>query len=111
MATKKVFNQTATIEDEPLSDYELVLIISPEVTGETLDTTLDNIGQFITGQGGTVSSVDQWGKRKLAYSIAHFMEGYYVLTRLKVKAALSKELEARLRISEEVLRHLLIRCE
>ena len=111
MATKRASKKTATVEEEPLRDYELVLIISPEVTGEALDTTLDNMDQFITGKGGTISSVDQWGKRKLAYPLKHFLEGNYVLTRLKVKPALSKELEARLRISEEVLRHLLIRSE
>jgi small subunit ribosomal protein S6 len=111
MATKKASKNTATTEEEPLRDYELILIISPEVTGESLDTTLDNIGQFIIKKGGTISSVDQWGKRKLAYPLEHFMEGNYVLTRLKVNPALGKELESRLRISEEVLRHLLIRTE
>jgi len=53
--------------------------------------------------------VERWGKRRLAYPIEHFMEGNYVLARFKLKPALSKELEANLRISEELLRHLLIK--
>ena len=97
------------VEDEHLRDYELVLIISPEVQGEEFDTVISNISQFITGKGGIISDVEQWGKRRLAYSIKHFEEGSYVLSRFKLKPTLSKELEANLRISEEVLRHLLIK--
>ena len=105
MAPKKA----STVEDKRLRDYELVLIISPEVAGEVFDTTIDNINQFITGKGGIISDVEQWGKRKLAYPIRHFAEGNYVLARFKLKPTLTRELEARLDISEEVLRHLLIK--
>ena len=97
------------VEEKQLRDYELVLIISPEVEGEILDTTIDNVSQFITESGGVVSEVERWGKRKLAYPIKHFGEGNYVLTRLKLNPTLGKELEANLQISEEVLRHLLIK--
>ncbi len=109
MARKRASEKTLTTEDEQLRDYELVLIISPEMAGEVLDTAIDNVGQFITGKGGIISSVEQWGKKKLAYPIKHFMEGNYVLTRLKSKPASNKELEAKLRISEEILRHLFIK--
>ncbi len=95
-------------EDKQLRDYELVLIISPEVMDEALDTTLDKVNQFITGNDGIISNTERWGKKKLAYPIKHFTEGSYVLTQFQLKPTLSKELEANLRISEEVLRHLLI---
>jgi len=109
MVRKRASEKALTAEEEQLRDYELVLIISPEVVGEVLDTTIDNVGQFITGKGGIISSVEQWGKRRLAYPIKHFMEGNYVLTRLRLKSALNKEFEAKLGISEEILRHLLIK--
>jgi len=96
-------------EDKQQRDYELVLIVSPEVTDEALDATIDNVSQFITGKDGVISDVERWGKRKLAYPIKHFMEGSYVLSRFKLKPALSKELEANLQISEAILRHLLIK--
>ena len=96
-------------EDKQSRDYELVLIISPEIADEALDTTIDKVGHFITEKGGTISDVERWGKRKLAYAIKHFMEGSYVLTRFKFKPTLCKELEAKLQVSEEVLRHLLIK--
>jgi small subunit ribosomal protein S6 len=100
-----------TQEDKKLRDYELAVIISPEVVDDALDSVIDNISRFITENGGTISNVEQWGKRKLAYPIKHFMEGSYVLTRFKSKPTLGKALEANLRISEEVLRHLLVGVE
>ncbi|MBA7708064.1 30S ribosomal protein S6 [subsurface metagenome] len=78
---------------------------------EAFDSVIDNVSRFITENGGTISSVERWGKRRLAYPIRHFMEGNYVVTQFKLKPALTKELEASLQISEEVLRHLLLRIE
>ncbi|HUV55687.1 MAG TPA: 30S ribosomal protein S6 [Dehalococcoidales bacterium] len=92
-----------------MRDYELVVIISPEIVDEALDALIDNISQFVTGKGGTISDIERWGKRKLAYPISRFMEGSYVLLRFKLKPALGRELKTNLQISEEVLRHLLIR--
>ncbi len=106
---RRVVKEVAAAGEEALRDYELVLIISPEVSEEEFEATLNNISQLISGNSGAVSHVEQWGKRKLAYPIEHFMEGSYVLTRFKMRPALSKDLEAKLKISEEVLRHLLIR--
>ena len=105
MVSKKILK----VEDEQLRDYELVFIISPEVIEERFDTIIENVSQFITGKGGIISDVERWGKRRLAYPIEHFVEGSYVLSRFKLKPALGKELEANLRISEEILRHLLLK--
>ncbi len=107
--SKRVPKKALKVEDKQLRDYELVLIISPEVEEEKLNATIDNINQFITGKDGIISNVEQWGKRKLAYPIEHFMEGNYVLTQFKLKPALGKDLEANLQISEEVLRHLVVK--
>ncbi len=101
--------KAATVADKELRDYELVVIFKPELKDETLNAAIENVSKAITGQGGVVSSVEPWGKRKLAYSIKHFMEGNYVLTKLKLKPASTQELETSLRISEEVVRHLLVR--
>jgi small subunit ribosomal protein S6 len=99
------------VEDKQLRDYELVFIISPEVSEETLEATVGSVNQFITGKGGVISDEERWGKRKLAYPITSFLEGNYVLTRFKMKPIWSRELEANLQISEEILRHLLIRVK
>ena len=96
------------VEGNQLRDYELVLIISPQVEDEAVEAEVNNLSQFITKKHGVISEVERWGRKKLAYPIKHFMEGSYVLTRFKLSPALCKELEANLRVSEEVLRHLLI---
>ena len=104
-----VSDKVATERGEQLYDYEMVLVISPEVAEEEFEATIENVSRFITGKGGVISDIERWGKRRLAYPIRRFVEGSYVLTRFKLKPAFGKELEANLRISEEVLRHLLIR--
>lgn len=108
MVTKEASKKT---ESELEFDYELVLIISPEIDDEARNTVIENISQLITGKNGVVSEVEQWGKRKLAYPIKHFMEGSYVLIRLKLNPLSNKELEANLQLSEMILRYLLIKIE
>jgi small subunit ribosomal protein S6 len=97
------------LEDKRLTDYELIYIVSPEVADEELESRIEAVNQFISGRNGTVDEVEKWGKRKLAYPINHFLEGNYILTRFKISPAQCKELESNLKITEEVLRHLLIK--
>ena len=104
MAAKKVENK----EEGQLRDYELVFIVSPEVAEENFEATMDSVGRIITGKRGVISDIEQWGKRRLAYPIKHFDEGSYVLARLKLPPGQNKELEENLKISEDILRHLLI---
>ena len=106
---KGVAKRAPKAEGEQLRDYEMILVISPELAEEKLDATLKNINQLIADMGGAVSDIKQWGKRKLAYPIKKFSEGNYVLAQFQLQPALSKEMEAKLQISEEVLRHLLVR--
>lgn len=92
-----------------LRDYELVVIISPEVAEEEIPANLEKISQFIVERGGSITEVNQWGKRKLAYPIKNFMEGNYVLTHFKMEPRLTADLEVSLGLSGEILRHLLVR--
>ena len=98
-------------EDKRLQEYELVYVTSPEMTDEALETRINGITQFITGKEGVIDGVDKWGKRKLAYSIKHFFEGNYILTKFKMSPSRCKELDANLRISEDIIRHLLIKVD
>lgn len=92
-----------------MPSYELVLIISPEVVDEEMPDFMTKLSELVNKVGGSVDEVNQWGRRKLAYPIKRSMEGNYVLTKVKMKPALTKELEANLRLSGKILRHLLIR--
>ena len=107
MAKKKEVK--AVVADSKVGEYELVYIIRPDVADEALEARVDNISQFITAREGVVDDVQKWGKRKLAYAIKHQLEGNYVLTRFKMGPSKCKELDQSLRISEDILRHLLVR--
>ncbi|UCH43318.1 MAG: 30S ribosomal protein S6 [Dehalococcoidales bacterium] len=98
-------------EGQQLPDYELVLVISPEVADEDIEITVDKVRRFITEKGGTISDTEEWGRRRLAYPIKHFTDGRYFLVKFNMGPAFGRELEANLKISEEVLRHLLIKLE
>ena len=107
MAAKK--KQIAEVKEVKSQDYELVYIIQPELEEDSIESKIDGVGQFISSNNGTVSEVERWGKKKLAYPIRHFLEGSYVLTRFTLSPTRCKELEANLKISEDILRHLLIK--
>ncbi len=109
MVPKATSAKTKAKADEKLAGYELIFIISPEAAEEKLDAVIDNVSGFITGKGGIISDVEQWGKRRLAYPIKHFQEGSYVLTRCQLQPGQNRELGVNLKNSEDVLRHLLIR--
>ena len=92
-----------------MSSYELVLIISPEVTDEEMPDFITKLSELVNKAGGSVDEINQWGKKQLAYPIKRATEGNYVLTKLKLTPDLTKELEANLRLSGKILRHLLIK--
>jgi small subunit ribosomal protein S6 len=92
-----------------LRDYELVVIISPEVPEENLSTVTDRVGQWIANGGGEVTNVNVWGRRRLAYSIRDFREGTYVAYQFRMVPQATAELERSLKLSEDVLRYLLVR--
>ena len=111
MVTEATDETQQEAADSKLHDYELMLIFSPQMAEEELEARTGKISQFIIEKGGVVSATDRWGKRKLAYPIKHFTEGYYVLIKIRVEPTLCKQLEASIRISEDVLRHLLTKPE
>jgi small subunit ribosomal protein S6 len=92
-----------------MSSYELVLIVSPEVVDEEMPEFITKLSELVNKVGGSVDEVNQWGRRKLAYPIKRSAEGNYLLAKVKMKPAVTKELEANLRLSGKILRHLLIR--
>lgn len=92
-----------------LQRYELVVIIDPEVTEESIPAALDKMTGFITQRGGAMLKVDRWGRRKLAYPIKHHREGDYVVAQFELEPNKTGELEASLRLADEFLRHLLVR--
>jgi small subunit ribosomal protein S6 len=92
--------------------YELVTIISPQVADDEVEGAIERlIRRPVESQGGVCDEVNLWGRRKLAYPIKSQIEGNYVLTQLQLDPGKTRELEQGLLISEEVLRHLLVRLD
>jgi len=94
-----------------LRDYELLLVLNPEVTEERMPDVLERVGKYVSDRGGEVTKTDPWGRRRLAYPIRRFLEGQYVLTNLRIDPRRAAEVESSLRLSEDVLRHMLIRID
>lgn len=90
-------------------DYELGFILSPEVSEEETRSILDRLEQIVAQYGSQVVKVNQWGRRRLAYPIERHRDGYYVFIDMILTPETVIELERTLRVSEIVLRHMLIK--
>ena len=89
--------------------YELVFILNANLTEDDFTRVLGKVNDQITKLGGTVTETNQWGKRRLAYPIKKQAEGNYVLEKVQIKQTALKELDANLKLSEDVLRYLFVR--
>ncbi len=94
-----------------MRDYELVMVVDPEVGDEGLPGTVDRVHGFIQERGGEIKNVDQWGRRRLAYPIKRKQEAYYVITHFSFDPQGIRALEGNLDLAEDVLRHLVTRIE
>ncbi|HLT58110.1 MAG: 30S ribosomal protein S6 [Limnochordales bacterium] len=91
--------------------YEAMVVLEPGLDEEALEAALERFAGAVTGQGGQVTHIDRWGKRRLAYEIAGHTEGYYALLKFEGSPAAAIELDRILRITDGVLRHLIVREE
>ncbi len=92
-----------------MREYELIYIVRPDVEEEALEEISKKVDQVVTGNGGQVTEVKPWGKRRLAYPIQKLKEGYYVLNRIQLEPQMLKEVERSLTLSEEIIRYLIVR--
>lgn len=94
-----------------MRDYELVMVVSPEVEDDAVPATVDRVQQFVVEQGGEVKEVTPWGRRRLAYPIERHREASYVVAQLSFDPQRLRALDENLRLSEDVIRHLLVKLE
>jgi small subunit ribosomal protein S6 len=87
-------------------DYELGFILNPEVSEEQTSAILERIEKIVNNHDGQVVKVNQWGRRRLAYPIEHHRDGYYVFIDMILTPETVIELDRTLKVSEEVMRHL-----
>jgi len=90
-----------------MRDYELMYIVRPTVGDDQFPGVSERVDAIIANLGGEVQDKQPWGKRRLAYPIEKHEDGYYVLARIRLDPGRTQELEDQLRISDEVIRHML----
>jgi small subunit ribosomal protein S6 len=91
--------------------YELVYIVAPEATEEQLAALNGEVQSVVSRFHSTIDRTDNWGRRKLAYPIGKYKEGIYVLHVLSGPGDVVKELDRRLKVTDNVIRHLIVRVD
>ena len=94
-----------------MNKYELTVVLNVKLEDEQRAAAIEKVKGYITRFGGTVTNVDEWGKKRLAYEIQKMKEGYYYFIQFDADAACPAELEKRVRIMDNVLRYLIVRPE
>jgi small subunit ribosomal protein S6 len=89
--------------------YEAMLIVIPELDEEQVENTISRFQTIIERTGGRVGNVNHWGRRKLAYEIDHRTDGFYVVMEFTAGERTLVELKRILRVSDDVLRHMIVR--
>lgn len=92
-----------------MNKYETLYVITPELEEEAIKAAIEKFSGIIAANGGVVESVDEWGKRRLAYPIDYKTEGYYVLVNFEAESELPKELERNFNNDESILRFIVVR--
>jgi small subunit ribosomal protein S6 len=90
-------------------DYELGFILNPEVNEEQTRTILERVETIVTNNGGQFVSINKWGRKRLSYQIDHHRDGFYVFVDFILPAESVSEVDRTLKVTEEVLRHLIIK--
>jgi len=91
--------------------YETIFILHPSLDEEAVKANVEKFKGVIENGGGVIENVDFWGKRKLAYEINKIGEGYYTLLHFDANPELPKELDRVFRISDAVVRHIIVKNE
>jgi small subunit ribosomal protein S6 len=91
--------------------YELVYILPPETAEAQVTELHGQLEAIIARMGGAIEKTENWGRKKLAYDIGHHKEGVYVLEVINGSGDLMKELDRRLRVTDEVVRHMIVRVD
>ena len=94
-----------------MNKYELALVVSAKVEDEVRDAVVEKAKGYITRYNGTITEVEEWGKKKLAYEIQKMREGFYYFIQFDANADVPAQLEENVRIMDNVLRFLCVRAD
>lgn len=91
--------------------YEIMFIVRPDVDETELDKIIETFSGYITTGGGEVKSSEKMGRRRLAYTVKKFNDGFYILLVVAAPASLISEIERRLRVSEQIIKFITVRTD
>ena len=94
-----------------MNKYELAVVVNAKIEDDPRTATIEKVKEYITRFGGTITNVDEWGKRRLAYEIQKMREGFYYFIQFEADSTCPIEVERRVRIMENVIRFLCVRPE
>ena len=91
--------------------YEIMFIVRPDIDEAEIDKIVETFSGYVTTGGGTVKQADKMGRRRLAYTVQKFNDGFYILLIVESPASLIAELERRLRVSEQIIKFITVRTD
>ena len=94
-----------------MNKYELTVVVNAKIEGDVRVATVEKVKEYVARYGGTVTNVDEWGKKRLAYEIQKMKEGFYYFIQFEADATAPAEIERHVRIMENVIRYLCVRQE
>ena len=94
-----------------MNKYELTVVVNAKIEDDVRVATVEKVKEYVARYGGTVTNVDEWGKKRLAYEIQRMKEGFYYFIQFEADATAPAEIERHVRIMENVIRYLCVRQE
>ena len=94
-----------------MREYEIMMVLRPDLEEEVIKSVVERFVNIITDNNGEVTAIEPWGKRRLAYEINDYKEGFYVLITYTANGDFNAELERNFRIVDTVIRHIIVRQE
>jgi len=94
-----------------MNKYELALVVSAKIEDDARTAVVEKAKEYITRAGGTVTEVEEAGKKRLAYEIQHMTEAFYYFIQFEAESSAPAEIESRIRIMDNVLRYLVVKNE
>ena len=94
-----------------MNKYELALVVNAKIEDDARTATVEKAKEYITRFGGTVTEVEDWGKKRLAYEVQKMREGFYYFIQFEADATCPAEVERHVRIMDNVMRYLIVKKE
>ena len=92
-----------------MNKYELAVVVNAKIEDDARAAVIEKVQNYVTRFGGQISDVEEWGKKRLAYEVQKMREGFYYFIHFEAETTAPAEIEARLRIMENVIRYLCVR--